>query len=165
MNCINAVAIFNQQNLKGTVVFHQCGGKSGVNVYINLYNLEPNRKRAIHIHEYGDSRDGCKSLGSHWNPHNTTHGSIWVKDMKRHAGDLINNIEPDNNGIFKYEYHDPLLNLRGDIDESIIGRSVVIHDGVDDLGLGGNKESLTTGNAGSRLACAIIGRAKDGNII
>ena len=42
----------------------------------------------------------------------------------------------------------------------IIGRSVVIHDGVDDLGLGGNPESLKTGNAGGRLACALIGHSK-----
>ena len=164
MKCLNAVAIFDQYNIKGTILFHQCFKKPGVNVYINLYNLEPNRTRAIHIHEYGDSREGCKSMGSHWNPHDTTHGSIWIQKMERHAGDLINNLKPDNNGIFNYDYHDPLLNLRGDIDESIIGRSVVVHDGIDDLGIGGNKESLKTGNAGARLACSIIGRAKDGKL-
>jgi Cu-Zn family superoxide dismutase len=83
--------------------------------------------------------------------------------MERHAGDLINNIESDWSGKFSYSYYDPLVNLRGDIDKSIIGRSVVIHNGVDDLGLGGTDESLKTGSAGSRMACAIISRAKDGN--
>jgi Cu-Zn family superoxide dismutase len=34
---------------------------------------------------------------------------------------------------------------------------VVIHKGEDDLGLGFNKESKITGNAGARMACAIIG--------
>jgi len=167
-NCINAVAVFDQNNVKGVVKFHQCPRNSGVDVYINLSKLKPNTKRAIHIHEYGDSREGCKSLGSHWNPQNETHGTIFRQGMPRHAGDLINNIEPDNKGEFSYNYYDPLLNLRGDIDNTIIGRSVVIHDGIDDLGLGeGDKreESLKTGNAGGRMTCAIIGRAKDGNLL
>lgn len=32
----------------------------------------------------------------------------------------------------------------------------MLHSGVDDYGLGGNADSLITGNAGSRLACGTI---------
>ena len=32
-------------------------------------------------------------------------------------------------------------------------RAVVVHEGVDDLGVGGFADSLTTGHAGGRLAC------------
>ena len=165
---INAVAYFNQSNVKGTVTFHQYPGAPTVLVNMKLFSLTPNRTRAIHVHEYGDEREGCKSLGGHWNPTLETHGTRIYKLMPRHAGDLINNLTPDENGVFIYTYEDEKLNLCGSVDSTIIGRSVVIHDGIDDLGLGGidpfdakvRNESLENGNAGKRMACAIIGIAK-----
>ncbi len=40
---------------------------------------------------------------------------------------------------------------------SVIGRSFVVHKDTDDLGLGGYPDSKTTGHAGARLACGVIG--------
>ncbi len=179
IHCKNAIALFNQDNIKGTVTFHQCSAKQPVLVKIDLYDLPNNKPHAIHIHEYGDESKGCDSLGSHWNPKNTTHGCMFYSnpscpghDMESHAGDMINNIVPQNNK-FSFSYIDKRITLFGDIDQTIIGRSVVIHEGKDDLGLGGldsegnvinvkvREESLKTGNAGKRMACAIIGIAKN----
>ena len=167
-----AIAIFNENDVKGTVIFKQFNINEDVLVMFDLYDLVPEKIRAIHIHEFGDERKGCESLGGHWNPENNNHGSIWVKGIHRHAGDLINNIIPDDKGRFKFSYTDNKLNLIGDVKTTIIGRSVVIHDDLDDLGLGGlnddgqiidekvHEESLKTGNAGKRMACAIIGIAE-----
>jgi Cu-Zn family superoxide dismutase len=154
---MNAICIIPSH---GRVTFSQCCKKhKRVKVVFNLFNFAPRATHAIHIHEFGDLSDGCKSLGPHYNPTNETHGSIDFPDAPRHAGDLINNFTTDDKGRFEYAYVDDKLSK---VDFSdIYGRSIVIHDGIDDLGRGKGKnkaESLQTGNAGTRLACGIIGR-------
>ena len=163
-SCLNFIAIFNSEKVKGNVKFHQCTPESIVQVIFDLYGMEPNKTRACHIHEYGDTRQGCTSLGAHLNLNNTEHGSIFIDINDSHTGDLLNNINIDKDGKFKISYNDPRLNMFGNIKNSIIGCSVIIHDGIDDLGLGGNEESKKTGNAGGRMACSIIAKAKPGSL-
>jgi len=109
-------------------------------------------KHGFHIHESGNLTEGCKSLCSHFNPHNKNHGG--PNDKERHVGDL-GNIVADSKGIAKFSMYDNLVKLSGK--HSVIGRSMIIHEDEDDLGKGGNEESLKTGNAGKRIACGIIG--------
>ena len=52
------------------------------------------------------------------------------------------------------EIEDSLFSLSGE--RSVIGRSLSIHAGVDDLGNGEDELSKATGNAGECLACGII---------
>ena len=73
----------------------------------------------------------------------------------RHVGDL-GNITADSAGKCQMKFSDKQISLR-DFQRSIIGRSVVIHAKPDDLGRGGDEESLKTGNAGARIGCAVIG--------
>ena len=92
----------------------------------------------------------------HFNPYKKDHGS--PKDNVRHVGDL-GNIETDNQGKCTMKYYDSMIKLSGET-QNIIGRSIVIHEKEDDLGLGKDLESLKTGSAGSRIACAVIGYSK-----
>lgn len=111
--------------------------------------------RGFHIHAFGDNTNGCTSAGPHFNPFGKEHGA--PEDDNRHVGDL-GNISTDANGVAKGTKQDTLVKLIGA--NSIIGRSVVVHGGQDDLGRGGNAESKKTGNAGPRPACGVIGTSE-----
>lgn len=82
----------------------------------------------------------------HFNPSNLEHGA--PNAAVRHAGDL-GNIEADASGVAKVNITDKQVTLVGD--NSVVGRTLVVHAGVDDLGVGGHELSKTTGNAGARL--------------
>jgi Cu-Zn family superoxide dismutase len=155
----NAICVLDKNKpVTGIISFHQCSPHDIVRVRFTLYG-QPNQVHAIHIHEYGDTTDGCKSLGEHFNPYSQMHGSYLYPNQGRHVGDLINNIRFDKYGQFFFEYDDPLLSLMQNDRSYVVGRSVVIHGGIDDLGQGqgpARKESLTTGNAGERINYGLI---------
>lgn len=149
---IKAIAVINSKNCSGFIEFQETNVKNKIKIIIDLKNLKKGL-HGFHIHETGNLLEGCKSLCAHFNPTNKNHGG---KDSKeRHVGDL-GNIEANSNNICKMVMYDYQIKLRG-TKYNIIGRSVVIHEDEDDLGLGDNKESLITGNAGARIGCGVIG--------
>ena len=123
-----------KDSIHGTITFTQLHKYEEVVIQFNLYGFEPKSVHAIHIHEYGDITDGCKSLGGHFNPTNKVHGHYKQKD--HHAGDLFNNILSDINGEFHYTFTTNEISLFDDV-KNIVGRSIVIHQFRDDLGLMG----------------------------
>ncbi|KAK7940976.1 superoxide dismutase [Apiospora phragmitis] len=138
----------------GTVWFRQKSEDAETEISWDITGQDADSQRGMHIHAFGDNTNGCTSAGPHFNPHGQTHGA--PSDEKRHVGDL-GNITVDGNGNAKGTVKDKLIKLIGP--HSVIGRTVVVHGGTDDLGKGGNEESLKTGNAGPRPACGVIGIA------
>uniref|UniRef100_A0A2C9KPW1 Superoxide dismutase [Cu-Zn] n=1 Tax=Biomphalaria glabrata TaxID=6526 RepID=A0A2C9KPW1_BIOGL len=111
----------------------------------------------FHVHQYGDSTNGCTSAGPHFNPFGKTHGG--PTDEVRHVGDL-GNLTAGSDGVAHFEIKDHLVKIHGE--HTVVGRSLVVHAGIDDLGKGvgeQKEESLKTGNAGARVACGVIATA------
>merc|ERR1719350_104776 len=123
---------------------------SEIEIAGELMNLSPGL-HGFHIHENGDLSDNCKGAGGHYNPEGKNHGAPGSEE--RHVGDL-GNIAVSEEEIAVVRIEDHLVRLSGDT--SVIGRAIVIHEGTDDLGLGGEEDSLTTGHAGARAGCCII---------
>ena len=157
-NSIEAVCVFNENGIKGNIILKEDLVNKLTVIYINLQGVKPGY-HGIHIHRFGDLREGCQSVCEHYNPYNKNHGG--PGDIERHVGDL-GNILANKKGIVKSIIYDKIVKLRGKY--SVIGRSIVIHEDIDDLGRGGFKDSKTTGHSGKRIACSIIGYSKN-NII
>ena len=64
----------------------------------------------------------------------------------RHVGDLGNILTPGGSEETVIDIKDSVASLHGQF--SVVNRAIVVHAGEDDLGRGGNEESLKTGNAG-----------------
>lgn len=163
---------FSLDKIRGFVSFTQ-NDNSIVKVNIFIEGL-PDGNHGIHIHEKGVSQvynlksaDCCDKLGGHFNigeswtltePNGTRHGY--------HTGDMCFNIYSQN-GVATYTYYDEKISLKEDDENCVLERSVVIHEGEDDCGKGlyvdeeKNIQSLISGNAGGRLACAEIRLVKD----
>ncbi|WBW72017.1 superoxide dismutase Sod1 [Schizosaccharomyces osmophilus] len=152
---MKAVAVLRgDSKVNGVVSFEQENEKTPVTVSVDLKGSDANAKRGFHIHQFGDNTNGCTSAGPHFNPTGTTHGDRAAS--VRHVGDL-GNVAADASGEIKAKFVDSVITLYGP--HNIVGRTIVIHAGEDDLGKGGNEESLKTGNAGGRNACGVIGVA------
>ncbi|KAL5717052.1 superoxide dismutase [Ranunculus cassubicifolius] len=146
-----AVAVLKgNSNVEGVVTLTQeDDGPTKVNVRITGLTPGPH---GFHLHEYGDTTNGCISTGPHFNPNGLTHGA--PEDEVRHAGDL-GNIIANADGVAEATIVDTQIPLSGP--NAVIGRAVVVHELADDLGKGGHELSLSTGNAGGRLACGVVG--------
>ena len=131
----------------GKMFFNEVDGV--VTLEAKFIDLDPGT-HAVHIHEKADcsSPDG-KSAGGHWNPTFESHGK-WGDETGYHKGD-IGNIEADENGLAKLMMQtDEWCIGCGDETKDILGKSIIVHQGVDDF------VSQPSGNAGARVSCGGI---------
>ncbi|KKY19243.1 putative superoxide dismutase sod1 [Phaeomoniella chlamydospora] len=152
---VKAVAVLRgDSNIKGTVTFEQASESAPTTITWDITGNDSNAERGMHVHQFGDNTNGCTSAGPHFNPFGKTHGA--PSDSERHVGDL-GNFKTDGQGNASGSVTDSLIKLIGQ--ESVLGRTIVVHAGTDDLGKTDHPESKKTGNAGGRPACGVIGIA------
>lgn len=143
---VTAVAVISGNTPDGiTGVIRFVRLKKGVRVTGEIYGLTPG-KHGFHIHEKGlCDRPDFTSAGPHFNPGGHKHGS--THSEQRHVGDF-GNIIADDYGVAKFSFIDYSISFKGD--NSIIGRSAMIHEKEDDL------KTDPSGNSGSRIGCGVI---------
>jgi Cu-Zn family superoxide dismutase len=140
----NAIAIIKggeqYPNLKGQVKFYEKNGYVIVQAVIHGLPKTQTGFFGFHIHE-GKSCTGTdfSDTGNHYNPNYMPHPS--------HPGDLPP-LMFCNNGAFL-----SVATNRFRI-QDIIGRTIVIHNSVDDF------TTQPSGNAGKKIACGVIKKHK-----
>jgi len=149
---LKAVAVLHPtagNKVSGTITFTEVA--DGVQVQAEITGLTPGN-HGFHVHEFGDcSAADASSAGAHFNPTHEPHGG--PDAAERHVGDM-GNVQADASGKAKLEYVDHQISLTND-QRSVIGRSVIVHAKADDL------KSQPAGDSGARVACGVIGRAKN----
>lgn len=129
----------------GTVKFVQEGDVVKVSGTVN--GLKPGAEHGFHIHEKGDctSGDGM-STGGHFNPGAKPHGHHGMGE--HHTGDLPS-LKADTSGVATFSFESRTIRL-GSTANDIVGKGLIVHRDPDDY------STQPTGNAGPRLACAVI---------
>ena len=137
----------SDSNLSGNVVFTEENGEVSMTAIISGL---AEGKHAIHLHEKGDcsAADGS-SAGGHWNPTDAQHGE-WGSADGYHKGDIGNfEVDENGNGTVNMSTDEWCIGC-GDANKDIVGKAVIVHDGVDDY------TSQPSGAAGTRVGCGEI---------
>ncbi len=134
-------------NVEGNVTFTQKGDKVAVTARVS--GLKPNQEHGFHVHEKGDcsSGDGMSAAG-HFNPKGSPHGHF--STQARHAGDMPN-LKADAYGNASMTAELDIITV-SEGPTSVVGRGLIVHAQPDDY------KSQPVGNAGARMACAVIRR-------
>ena len=131
--------------VSGTVHFVQAAGK--VRLHGEVRGLKPNGEHGFHVHEKGDcsSGDGV-SAGGHFNPEGRPHGRHGAGT--HHAGDLPS-LVADARGVAQFDFESTGIAVGSGLTD-VVGKGLIVHRDPDDY------TTQPTGNAGPRLACAVI---------
>jgi superoxide dismutase, Cu-Zn family len=133
--------------------------QQGLRLAMQVEGLTPG-PHAVHFHQHGRcDPPEFKSAGDHYNPAGASHGRPDMdedpRDQDHHVGDMENQ-DVDDQGTL----NTVLVNHTATLDDGPAtlldedGSALIIHADPDDY------ESQPSGNAGARVACAVVGTAQ-----
>jgi Cu-Zn family superoxide dismutase len=130
----------------GRIAFVQQGDKVVISGAVT--GLKKDAEHGFHVHEKGDcsSGDGM-SAGGHFNPGGKPHGHHG--SAERHVGDMPN-LKADAYGNATVSSESTLMSVGSGGPNDIVGKGLIVHKDPDDY------KTQPTGNAGARVACAVI---------
>ncbi|MBR9756516.1 MAG: superoxide dismutase family protein [Algicola sp.] len=142
-----ALAAKSGSEVTGNAVFTD---ENGTVTMVAVFEGLTEGEHAIHLHEKADcSADDGTSTGGHWNPTAQPHGK-WGDAQGYHKGDIGNfNADANGNGTITFKTNEWCIGC-GDPNKDILGKAVIVHQGVDDF------TSQPTGAAGGRVSCGGI---------
>jgi Cu-Zn family superoxide dismutase len=132
--------------LNGTAMFEKDGDQVKMHLELTVPS-KANQSVAVHFHAMSDCGEMGKMAGGHWNPTNEPHGKWGSGNF--HSGD-IGNISLDGTGKGMIDIKTNRWTLGGDSTTNIIGKTIIVHSGVDDY------KSQPAGNSGERIGCGVI---------
>lgn len=142
-----ALSAKSNSGASGNAVFKE---DSGVVTMIAVLSGLSEGMHAIHLHEKADcSAEDGTSTGGHWNPTREPHGK-WGAEAGYHKGDIGNfTANANGQGTITFITSEWCIGC-GDPAQDILGKAVIVHQGVDDF------KSQPTGDAGGRVSCGGI---------
>lgn len=124
------------------------GTPNGVLIAVEVEGLPADQWVSFHVHETGecDPESAFESAGGHFNPGDVEHG--YLTQSGPHSGDMPNQYVGAE-GVLRAHVFNPFV-LLNDEETGVLGRALMIHGGADDY------QSQPSGDAGDRIACAVI---------
>jgi superoxide dismutase, Cu-Zn family len=144
----NIQKVYNDTAVSGTATFSQINNGDVTLTLDITVPSRANKSVAVHLHMMNDCGGNANNAMGHWNPTNTNHGKFGTGSF--HLGD-IGNIDLDKLGHATYVMTTNAWNINGtDTLRNVVGRSIIIHSGVDDY------TTQPSGNSGNRIGCGGI---------
>lgn len=144
----NIQKVFNDTAVTGTATFSQMNDEDVTLTLDITVPSRANKSVAVHLHLMSDCGNNAGNAMGHWNPTNANHGKFGSSSF--HLGD-IGNISLDAQGHASFTMTTNAWNINGsDATRNIVGRSVMIHSGVDDY------TTQPSGNSGTKIGCGGI---------